>query len=607
MLTLDGRGIWDINNYSVNLRLETEGTGYLNFGYEEFRTFYDGSGGFFPVTGQWFELYDDALSLDRGRAWFEGGLRIPDAPAMTFRYTYMFRDGSKDSTSWGDSGLVGLGTQTRGIVPSFWDIDEDRHIFEGDVAHAVGNTGLGLGVRYELSDINNARQMRRRPDEASDRHLTQRERVDTDLFNAHASTETRFNEKVMFTTGYSFTTLDTDIGGTRIYGAGYDAMYDPLFARRQARDEGFFGLHGGSQMKQYVANVNLLLRPVETVHVVPSVRVEKRDIDSRSAFFESIVQPGTLVTEEEDLEAESDRGLIDISERLEARYTGVENWVFYARGDWTQGQGDLREIERDVATTAVVLERDTDDERFTQKYTAGANWYPRAGLNFGAQYYHKIRNNEYDHKVDSTDNTTGDRYPAWFTHQDFTTDDVNFRATWRPLNNLTLVGRYDFQLSTVDTRGDGLALVESSEITSHILSGSASWTPVSRLYLQASVSYAMDETETPVPGITPVVTDAENNYWNGTFSAGFALDEKTDLQGSYFYYRSDNYQDNSAFSVPFGSEAEEHGMTVALIRRIRENLQWTVKYGFFTLDDRTSGGHSDYDAHLLYTSVRCLF
>ena len=87
--------------------------------------------------------------------------------------------------------------------------------------------------------------MRRRPFELQDRHLTQREGLEGDMFNVHASTETRLNERLRFTTGAAYTTMDTDISGSRIYGSGYDPVYDPLFARRQQRDEGFLACTAG--------------------------------------------------------------------------------------------------------------------------------------------------------------------------------------------------------------------------------------------------------------------------------------------------------------------------------------------------------------------------
>jgi hypothetical protein len=618
LLTLDGRAIYDNHDYNVRVGLSHPDIGYVRGGYREFRTWYDGSGGFFPPNDLWFSLYDEDFSLDRGEAWVEGGLTLPDWPEIRLRYSYDRRDGRKDSTSWGDTGLTGLPSNNlRGIVPSFWDIDEQRHTIELDARHDIGNTVFGAGVRYELSDNDNSRNMRRRPGELPpvtpapgfDRFVTHREGFESDLFNAHGFTETRFGAKVLFTTGYSFTTLDTDISGSRIYGSDYDPVYDPLFARRQNRDHGFLDLGGGSQLQQHVVNANLMLTPWEHVTIVPSVRFEHQDQEGQASFLETSVS-SSLVTTETPIENTRDRGFSDLSEGIEVRYTGLTNWAFYVRSEWLQGEGDLEERESEADTGLVF--RETDSTRFTQKYVAGANWYPYRRFNVGGQYYFKSRENDYDHSLDSTDNdlSSGDRYPAFFKGQDFSTHDANVRTTWRVLPNLTLVSRYDFQISDIDTHPDELREVQTAESIAHIFSQSISWTPLSRLYVQGSLNYVLDQTDTDATEATPgtnLVQQGENNYWNATALVGVVLTEKTDFQAHYSYYRADNYEDNSDVTVPYGAGAEDHAVMGTLIHRLSKRMQVSLRYGFFAGHDQTYGGHNDYTAHMVYSTLRYVF
>jgi hypothetical protein len=631
LFQIDGRGIFDNNDYDLKLGLSHPEKGYIRGGYREFRTWYDGSGGYSQGSNSWVSLYNEELHLDRGEAWIEAGLTMPDIPIISLRYAYQFRDGKKDSTSWGDYNLLfpGAGSAiTRGIVPSFWDIDEKRHIVQGDVKHIIGNTEAGLGLRYEISDNDNSRNMRRRPGEqppvstpGSDRHLTQEDGVRTDLFNVHASTETRFNDKTLFTMGYSFTTLDTDISGSRIYGPNYDAIYDPNFSRRQGRDEGFVDLMGGSRMDQHVANLNLMYNPWDFLAVIPSVRIEDQSQAGTASFTETAVGTGAgLPTVEDDITNKKSREFIDLSEALEVRYTGFKKWSLYARGEFLQGQGNLREREREAPSGPVELFRDTDLERSLQKYVVGANWYPHRKINLAGQYYYKVRNNDYDHNEDTASFApplTNDFYPAFIRQQDFNTHDFNVRVTWRALSSLTLVSRYDYQMSTIDTQGDTdfagapLGEVQSAEMISHILSQSVSWTPLARLFLQGSVSYVLDSTDTPADNIDGaargLVQTMYNDYWNASTMVGFVVNEATDLQAQYYYYRADNFQDNSAYSQPYGASAQEHGVTATLIHRFSRNLLGKLTYGYFTYDDETSGHHNDYHAHLVYSSLQYRF
>jgi hypothetical protein len=630
LFSIDGRGIFDNHDYALKLQLSEPDKGYIQFGYREFRTWYDGSGGFFPGgTNHWFGLYNDELHVDRGEVWFEGGLRIPGVPELTLRYSHEFRDGRKDSTVWGDTALLGLPgpNNLRGIVPSFWKIDEERDIVALDAKHTISKTAVGAGIRYDRINYVNSLNIHRRPGEltgtatqAADRFVTQRQEFESDVWNARAFSETRFNDHVLFTSGYSFTTLDTDVGGSRIYGADYDPVYDPLFARRQQRDEGFLDLNGGSQIKQHVANLNLMFTPIDFLVIVPSLRIEHQDQEGESSFIETTVgAPPARTTIEEPLLNTRERGFTDVSEELEIRYTGVTNWVFYARGEWLQGEGDLKERQADddpdsPAPTNSIILRDTDSTRFTQKYVAGINWYPFRRMNLAAQYYHKQRENDYDHIVDSTPNdpANNNRYPAFLTDQDFITDDVNFRITLRPFINLTLVTRYDFQLSTIDTKADFLSEVQSGEMTTHIISQSIGWTPLARLFFQGSFNYSLDELETGAnhfigSATNNLVPSSQNDYWNASALIGYALDDKTQVQLQYSFYHANNYVDNSLFSQPYGAASEEHGITATFIRQLTKNLRWTLKYGFFKNRDILSGHHNDYTAHLVYSSMQYRF
>jgi hypothetical protein len=603
LFQIDGRGIFDNHDYSLRLGLSNPDKGYVRAGYREFRTWSDGNGGFFPQTGQWLSLYDNVLALDRGEAWFEAGLTLPKVPLLTFRYSHQFRHGQEDSLEWGES-TVGLSPLAyRNIVPSFRNIDEKSDTFQGDLKYRVAKTDFGVGLRYQIQDNRDSLNTRQFPGEAAnDRNVTDVEGVRSDLFNAHAFTQTRISPKVLLTTGYSFTTLDSDLSGSRIYGATYDPVYDPTFARQQT---GFLDLAGGGEMRQYVMNLNLMLTPWDYFSLVPAVRVEKQDLENQSDYQRT--DPGFGATP---ATASSSQGLVDVSESLALRYTRLTNWVFYAQGDWTQEQNDLN--QNAVGALGVLplppttLTLDSHDDAYTQKYTVGANWYPLSRLNLSGQYYHKIHTVDYRYLADST---LG--YPGFLTDQDFDLDDLNVRVTYRPINPLTLVTRYDFQLSGVNTAADSLGDLQTAEVTGHILSESLTWTPVARWYLQGTVNYVRQQTHTPGSDLTGAATDlvldSRNDYWDASAMTGYALDNKTDLQAQYFFYRANDSVDNSVASLPYGADATQHGVTVTMTRRIRRNLRWTLKYGFFDYRDRTSGDHNDYQAHLVYTSMRYLF
>ncbi len=597
----EARGIYGDGDYSLSLDLNRMDLGYVRAGFRQMRTYSDGSGGWWPAADRWYEgLFDDELFLDRREYWFEAGLRKPEVPELTLRYSHMERDGEKASTSWGMA-TVAPGVR-RGIVPSYLDVDERRDLVMLDGKHYVGATELGLGFRYENASVDNSRNMRTGPGEGVglDNHVTQRDGVDSDLFNVHGSSRTQFSERLWLTLGYAFTDLQSDSSGYRVYGAGYD----PDLADRVASPFTYERLSGEGQVQQHVANVNVYWNAAENLDVIPLLRFEQQSRDALSAYG-APAAPFTAL----DYGASSDRGLLDVAGGLEMRYRGITNVTLYARGDWLTGPGDLDETWENVTTGGNLVARSTDDERFWQKYSVGGTWYAHRRFSLGGGYFYKIRENEFDHGLDSTSNlpVSGNRYPAYLVAQHYAMHDANVRATWRPRLNLTVVARYDVQLGELKSEGDLLGEADTADVTSHIGSLSVSWVPVSRLYLQGRGSYITDRTDSAATDYTTALIDAENDYWTGTGVVGYAISDDVDVEGSYTYYAADNFMAGMTAGQPYGTDLEEHWLGATLIWRSSPRVRWTARYGYGMSDDKASGGYNDYDVHLLQASMQYRF
>lgn len=591
--TADGRAMFDQRDYRLKLDLTREKVGYLRLSYNQFRTWYDGDGGFYPASDAWYRLGNgDALAIDRGEFSLEAGLRVPNKPQVTFKYTHAFRDGDKSSSIWG---ITHPGGVTRGLSPSFYNIGESSDAFQVDVTHQVLKSKVGLGLRYEFGNLDNSLNIDQAPGEPIERKVTDKQNTGYNLFNANAFTETWFKEKLMLTTGFSFSDLDNNFSGSRIYGSDFDVSYVP----DALNGAGYYNLNGGSHLQDYVANINLLVLPSKTFTIVPSIRIEREDAD---ASFTGLQTQGANAAQP--FSGHSQTGLTDVRERLDFRYTGFTNWVLYARGEWTEGQGSLRQFGGTGPVGGIgvpPVNNKTDDDRLFQKYSLGARWYPLRIVTVDAGGYYKFDRFNYNNFIDSTpnDSASGNRYPGYLVMQDFATYDGNLMLTVRPLQNVTLVSRYEYQLSTIDTKPDpvsGLSGRETSDMTSHIFAQNASWCPWSRLFLQAGFNYVVSEAETPVSDFTRAVLNAQNNYWTLNFNSGLVLNDKTDLNVGYFYYRAEDYHNNSPVGVPYGAGAQEHGVTATLTRRINKNVRLILRYGFFHSDDDLAGGHQNFDA-----------
>jgi len=595
-LTLDGHALPGLEDYEFNLNLNKTDVGYIKAGYKEYRTWYDGSGGYNPNAtpiNQWIVPFNDELALDRGEIYFEAGLRLPNVPNITFGYQHLWRDGTKDSTIWGRTSVTSPAVANAN-VPAFYAIDETRDIFKLDIEHTLGNTDIDLGLRYDTYNNSNTRHEYRQYDNntATDKKVTQRDVNNTDLFNAHLFTETRFGERVILNLGYSFTTMDTNVNGS-----------ERIFSNpTKSTDEGYRDLLGGSDVKTHVANASIWWNPIDDLVIAPSFRVQWEDISS-STLYE--LTRGTAASE--DKIASNNENRTTTSEQLEIRYTGISDILLYARGQWSQQDGERFLWEN---TDGDLSERWTDISVETQKYVVGANWYPMHGLSLSAQYYYQSYDEDFNHTQAAP--TDGSLTPMMRNHS-VDTNDANIRLTWRALPNLTLVSRYDYQQTDVNNTAfdPTLGKVQSGDITSNIFSQSVTWNATERFYLQGSVHWIMSETDT---GYAKFANDGrvpnmENDYFAGSLSGGFAIDNKTQLTGCFTYYGASNYA-ASTTSMGYGLNTEEWGASLTLTRMITPNMLWNLRYAYLssnTDNPDQSGGYNDFNAHMVSTGLQIRF
>jgi hypothetical protein len=609
-LEFKGRGVIDAHDYLAAFSLEDTKRGKAQAGYREFRTWYDGSGGFFPQNGAFLDTFADGMATDRGEAWFDGTLALPDLPELRLRYRYDFRDGRRPLQAWGETNATG-GFGPRSIVNAFSRLDEKRNSVAVDLRHGISTSKIGAGFRYERPDIDDSNNLSQNPGEAGlERFVTQKNANTTNLYNAHAFSEHPFlDRRLLLTTAYAYTDVDSNIGGFRRFGATLAPPFDPTFANRQAFDAGFLDLEGDGNVQRHVGGMNLIGRPRADTSVRAAVRLEQEDVEGASAFTETLVgaAPGR-VTATTPLSVISHLDQSVLAEDLEVRFTGIERVSMYARAEWEQGEHDVRETETDTIAAATVLDRKTNIDRFAQTYGAGANWMPASRVNLTSRYSYRALDDDFANRIDSTSNVGGNRYPAYITAENRAGHRAEARLTLRPASELRLGLGYDFRYDRFDTAVDGFRELTTGRTRSHMIGSDATWNPTASTYVQTGVNYVRSRTETPAQSLTGpatrLVPDFKNDYVTTELGGGWAVSEAIDLEARYVFLYADDYVNNSAESQPYGTSLAEHGATLGLTYHVNERLRWSARYGYFNSNDSTNGGHDSYQAHLLMGSVQ---
>ena len=154
-----------------------------------------------------------------------------------------------------------------------------------------------------------------------------------------------------------------------------------LCRRLVSRDHAFIDLAGTAQVKENFFNANLFWMPLENLAILTGFRYTHENNDSDSTFLAEEPVPNTppftptnpraripLRTSSTSRgRAQPDYNLF--AQRLELRYTGIKDWVFYAEGEWEEEYGHVDEyqnIDEDVP-----LDKNTN--ALGQKYTIGAD------------------------------------------------------------------------------------------------------------------------------------------------------------------------------------------------------------------------------------------
>ena len=205
-----------------------------------------------------------------------------------------------------------------------------------------------------------------------------------DLFSGHGITVTRFSDSLWFTAGYSYTTLQNDLSGSRIFGTQFDSAFGEPVPTLGQRDHAFIDLAGTAQVKENLFNANLFWMPLETPHYFDGFPIHPRELGHRFDFSgggtraehaavypnESGSMDSTMDLRNRIWARTADYNLF--AQRLELRYTGIKDWLFYAEGEWEEEYGHVNEnqnIDEDVP-----LDKNTD--ALGQKYTIGCQLEP---------------------------------------------------------------------------------------------------------------------------------------------------------------------------------------------------------------------------------------
>ncbi len=652
----DGHALFGNADYLAHLTFAKTDLGSVDFGYKQFRTYYDGIGGFFPNNSAWFPLPDKELHVDRSKFWIETKLTLPNAPVVTLKYINETRDGTKDTTIWGDTDFTGIpswstspanpDSSNRKIVANYLNLDERHENLTGTVRHTMGQTNIEASVVSDRIDNLNTRGINRYPGELKlfPRRATtsaspilpenvsdavsgyDRQGVESDSLAFIAKAETLLSESVKIHAGITYqdasadftaerplaTTLQTTGQGVQTIIGGFNAAVTaapPFIAISAGRAPGAYqNLVGSSKTENLIGTLGVDLKIGRNLFIETGLKAEDRYIkasDSWVVISRSVNLTTGAITET----LTPNAGKSKIKEtawtpEISLRYTGLRNISLYGNADYRYSPGTEDVTNSNTSpTTGIVTPTVTNDDTKENhgRYTLGANWTPNSLFNIRAETFLKNHKNDFLGYAAST----GSSYLLASEYHG-----AKLTATVKPLPTLSFTTRYIYQTGTMDVTTASTMKYESMNAKTHTIGETIDWSPIKQFYLQGNLNVVFSTTSTAYPraGLTAndVLRNADNNYITASVIAGFVIDKVTNAEVQYTHYKASNFEPLYS-TQPYGAGARNYSVTAGVKRKLTDTLIADAKVGYISSRNDTTGGNTDYTARVAYVSLQQAF
>lgn len=655
-MAVDGRFLAGAGDYLGKVDFTRNEVGSFEVGYKRFRTYYDGIGGFFPLNDYWAALNDERLHTDRGSFWADLKVALPKAPVFHFRYSDDRRTGQKDSTIWGDTDFTGITiwnksslnpySSNRKLVPSYIDLNERQRTMEASVSHTFGRTTVVLSVVRAQTDNTDTRWVNRYPGEVKpypaiptssssatveispDQANNTVYGYDEQSVKSIATTymgrfETRLTEQMTLFGGVSYQHASASLGADRemttdiMTAAGLVSAvggFSPSTSSSSGPGRPPYSyrmLDGGAREDTLAGNIGLKVEPLKNLFVTLALKGEhtEGEADSTVSFINTKVVLTTGATSSVPVEVSNWSETEETAwvPEVDVRYNGIRNVSLYANYDYRHVSGDESAYNGTLSATGtgssgtwtagtpITAEDDTGENH--GHYKVGANWNACAAFTLRSELFYRDHRNSYADAASSTDGFfLGYRYRGW-----------KVTGVLKPLPGLTFTTRYVQQVGAVDVKVDDGDAYDSMDSRNHLIGETIDWAPSKQVYFQANanVVFATISTAYPRAGGTAndVLRNADNNYWNGSFVSGFAVTQTTNLELQAFIYRANNYESAMVVSVPYGAEAKETSIAVAVKHQFTDRLRGTLKIGYVDSQNITTGGNTNYRGPMAYFAI----
>lgn len=599
-LSAEGHALFPENDVRVKLELRKADVGFVQGGFEEWRKYYDDTGGYYrPFSPPAFNLNQD-LHLDIGRAWVDFGLTLPHFPQIIFGYEYQFKEGDKSTLEWG---TVGGAISGKNIYPASETIHEHTHVAKLDVAHDF------LGIHLEDSARVELYESRTRHDDAATFSIGPT--PDTTVRSSYEAShiqgmnalrlERYLTEWWFVSGGYLYSRLEGDasLGQITINAFGLPAA-------------GSFWSADTTTLKteSHVVSFANLFVPVAWLSASAGVQSEW----TRQEGFGSVNLdqgdpnlPGSFFLYPAVVQSDLDKQVT--SENFSLRFTRIPWTVLFAEGRFDQES--IGQFEQDAPQPGVPPDnsttflRNTDYTNDRREIRGGFSTSPWKWATLSAHYKRRDSDSDYDNHKIALDPAG---YSAFIRARKLDTDEVEAKLALRPFSWMRTTLTYQLVATDYSTTTDPVpgasapSTLLAGNYDAHVYGISTTVTPFRRWSLSGAFTYS-DSRIVTLQTAAPSVVPYKGDVYAVTASATYLLSDATDVRAAYSFSRADYAQDNIVGGLPLGLNYTRHALTLGLTRKLTNHLSTKFGYGFYQYREPSTGGVNNYTAHGIFATL----
>jgi len=607
---LEAQAIPANNEYEGLLLIKKKNLGYVKFDYQEFRKYYDKTGGVYhPYVGYRSEGSPlratdtpKELALDIGHFGVEAGLRMEDYPELTFGYEREFKNGSKSRLTWGTVTDYGTSNPGRKIAPAFSDLKEVADKFKFKAEHTMNGYEVKSEQHWEQVRIDQTRQ--------ENFYATESDPTNTDkyILRLHQKPESKsytnffqvakwfLKDKIFSSTGYRFATIKHQEWEDE---REYDENLNPI--RNGSFSENSFNQRAETQYDSNIWVQNLMFFPTDWFNFGAKLKGEVASRRGESTKNTELDNPPDNTPNRFEV-TDSKSTITRWGETFTARFTAIPRTAVYSDLELAQERIPLVENRDSIGgdggvSTGEIFNRETITSIQKGVWTIGFHSSPIGRLRLTSHYRYTNKLSDYDN---SNKSPTTSILSAFFDSQRIRVNEYLGRVALPLTKYFEPSVRYVYRDTDFATAVQSQASVDTGHSTQSLIFDVTSQ-PLPDLLLMASYNRTQARTFTPLAEFSTLAQVPEFNADVSTwlFTANYAPAKKVSLTNTIAYTKARNFNDFSAIGLPLGAEFDKVDLEFEVKWNLTDAIVLEPKYALYYYLANSNVEQGDYTAQLV--------